>query len=408
MEKEERKGIDWIALAITFLLNTHFFYAFGASLGVMSGAGGIGILAAGLCFICALLKRTSFSRRRFPIFLLLNIVIFPAFTLANWRTQGITTMTSLRLGLFAVFPMVVFLFDFNPKKVIDYTCYFVPLTLIIQKTLFSTVGSFDQMEMGYSNAIAHFCVACLMEFAYYRKENKGKWYMKICLLIGLYLAIKLIFKGTRGTILTLAVACLLFYITGFDKDDILKRQGWKKILLFLVIFLFIYNFNTILELAERFFEHFGLSLPSVIQKTVDAVKSKDLTHGRNRLAEFTKLYIRQKPMFGYGSMTFKHYNKDFAYPHNCILQLMFENGIAGSLYIIISLFINIFMTIFPRKTILKDELLGRQLIMLTALPMLFVSNEMWITPAFWMFLAFSYRIRARREDSEDILLREES
>ncbi len=393
MEQKKAKGIDWIALAIVCFLNVHYFYILGKTFKIPIAAGGVGFLTGFVCFIFANLKGAYKSERKFPIMLFSNIIIFPVFTII-WYNY--TQMSLLRLFTFSVFPMLLFLYDFNPKKVIDYTCYFAPLTLFIQKALFEISGNFDQMHMGYSNAVAHLSIACMFELAYYRKENKNKIYMNFCIASGLFLMLRLLIQSTRGTFLTLVVAFMVVQITNFDENGNLRKQVSKKVILALVALIIIYNFSAIFNIVERQFEVMGVSLPSAFQKTIDAIASDDLDHGRNELSIFTREHIIQRPIFGYGTQMFDYYNREFSYPHNCILQLLFENGIVGSAYIILNLLVGMASTLLPRDSVGKDELLARQLIMFTSLPMLLYSDEMWIYPAFWMFLMFSYKVKKRR------------
>lgn len=385
MEIKSKNRIDWISLAIVCFLNVHFFYILGKNIGLKAYAGAIAFILACICFGFAVINRLRFSERNFPYLLFLNIAIFPIFSI-EFLSASIMNWT--RFLTFSVFPMILMMFKFEPKKVIDYSCYFVPLTLFIQNDLFKIHGNFDQMEMGYSYAVVHLCVACIIELIFYRKENKGNIYLNICTLIGIYLTIKLFFLSTRGTFLSIITTLLLFYITNFDEYGTIKKHSSKTICIFIAVAVIVINLDNILGAINSFILHFGNILPAALKKTLDAFNSNDLSHGRDEISTFTWKYILNKPIFGYGTQSFRYYNGHYAYPHNCVLQLLFENGILGSIYILINLAKRMFLTIFPKGVLKKDEILAKQLIMLAAIPMLFFSNEMWTTPAFWMFLVY--------------------
>ena len=391
METKSENRIDWIALAIVCFLNVHFYYILGSNMGMKTYAGSIAFIFALVCFCFAVMMgRLKRAKGKFPIILFLNIIIFPIISIELSRNA---VMTWSRLLTFSVLPMCLMSFEFKPKKLIDYTCYFAPLTLLIQNDLFKVQGSVKQMEMGYSYAVIHLCVACIIELIYFRKENKRNIYMHFCTIIGVYLTVRLLLLSTRGTFLSIIIALMLFYITSFDGNARIKKHSSKTIVVFVVIVVFMALFDSILKALSGIVQSFGDIAPAALRKMLDAYKSNDITHGRDSIVDFTLKCIADKPLLGYGTQMFGNINGHYSYPHNCVLQFLFENGILGSVYILLNLFIKIYHTVFPSNNLNKDEILARQLIMLTSLPMLFLSNEMWTTPAFWMFLMYPYNLK---------------
>ena len=385
-------NIDWISLAVVCNLNVHFFYILGRNMGVESGAGSIAFLASLICLFAAFARRTELDIKKYPYLLLFNIVLFPVVSIMY---LDYSEMSVIKLIAFSALPMLLFLFKFNPKKVIEYTCYFIPLALLVQNDLFRLHGSFDQMEMGYSYAVVHFCVASLFELFYYRKEIKKNYYMMFCIAVGIYLTLKLILLSTRGTLVSILAAVFLICITNLDNEGNIKKPNYRIVFVGILAFAVIYNYKAILNYLIDVIPKVGIRVPAAFQKTFDALKNKDLSHGRDELNVFVEQSFRQRPWFGYGTQTFKYFQGHYAYPHNCMMQLLFENGIVGSFYILINLFTGIYFAINPRCRQNKDEVLAKRLIMLAAIPMLFFSNDMWTTPAFWMFLIICCRGRNR-------------
>lgn len=379
---------DFIAMAIVCVLSVHFFYIFGTHFHIPS-SGSIGSFLALIFFGMGLLQGQRISFANYPYLLLANILILIVTTHAYVKYSE---MTAMKFFAFSFMPMLLVFCKYDYKKVIRYTCYMTPLLFVVHNDLFVLHGSFDQMEMGYSYAIIHILVSNMIQFIYFKKESN--FYMKLCNFASVYLLLRVFMTATRGSMLSLLVAVFLLWIIKFDDNGkYIKLTQKKKIKIFVVfvVLVIVYiNLAPVLDFIETVFNKLFGATPAAIKKTLDAINSNDLSHGRDEIAIFAENAIKNKPFFGHGVLTF-HYFNHYSYPHNWVLQILFEGGIVGALYQIICIVYGAFNLVFRAEKSGKEKTYCNLLICLTAFPMLFFSNEMWTTPAFWIFMVIGGR-----------------
>ncbi|MEE0944418.1 MAG: hypothetical protein UIM24_03080 [Clostridia bacterium] len=377
------KCVGWNSLALVFSILNQYFYIIGSRFNIPS-SGSIGTFLAIICIIIAFLNSTKKLLSSYPYIMLVNILF--AFLVTKAFVPEETSMTIYKFVAFALIPMVTLMFKVDFKKVIRYFCYITPTTLIVLNSLFETNEFVQQMQMGYAYALIPLIVANLIQFVYYRAESN--WYLKLCNIIAAYLVLRILMLGVRGAVLSLLCAFVITRFTKYNKNgERISLDTWttvKFILLGAFILIVSINFVEVLEFVADFCERMLGEVPNVITKTIKSIKSDDLSHGRTELYMFTWEAIKEKPFFGHGVLTFASGNFLYQYPHNCILQLLYEVGFIGALYPIVSITYGICTILFGGKKESKDEFLYHFLIFLTAFPMLFLSNEMWEVPAFWV------------------------
>ena len=97
----------------------------------------------------------------------------------------------------------------------------------------------------------------------------------------------------------------------------------------------------------------------------------------------------EQPIIGYGmKMSSVVSNGQYPYPHNYILQMLFEGGIIFAVYpVIISLRI-IFVTLLKKSDALQYELL-LVFLLCNCIPKLLLSGDMWMQPILWLWLGIA-------------------
>lgn len=375
-------------MAIVCVLSVDFFYILGTHFGIPS-SGSIGIILAIMFFAIGLIKGQKLSLNNYPYLLLINIL---ALVVATNFFVSYSTMTFPKLMGFSILPMLLVFCKYDYKKVVRYACALTPLVFVVHGYLFVLQGTFNQMEMGYSYAIVHILAANLIQWFYFRKESG--FYLKACNLISFYFLVRVLMAATRGTIVSIAFIIFLIWLIRFDENgNYIKLTKKKKIQIFFIfvaaVIVYI-NLEPVLKFFENMFESVFGTVPAAVKKTLDAIESNDLSHGRDDLTEFTLSAIKDSPAFGHGVLTFNHFN-DYVYPHNCILQLLFEGGIIGAALQIICIIYGFYDMIFHVQNNGKEKTCSNVIIFITAFPMLLFSNETWKTPAFWIFMIIGAR-----------------
>ena len=377
-----RERIDWISLAVALLISTNYIYFLGTALSIPS-SGTIASIASFVCLLIGILTMPTKLNTKYPI-LMVGVIIWCVlytFFVAEERTS----FTFISFAAFCFFPLLIGAFSFDEEKVVRYTCYMTPTVIISSGVIFRTQGAYEQIEMGASYGMITLVLATLIHFSFYRK--KAGAYMKICYIIGAYVLYMMLFYSTRGSVLTCLIAIGIVIFTKYDENDNYVKKSLKtKVIMFIITILvaFIYiNFDNVVIGLSNFLENIFGDLPAALKKTLSAVDTGDVSHGRNELAQFTFDKISENPLWGHGILTFKSYSA-YEYPHNCVLQLLFESGIVGSIYQISSIIFGIIYILFKPSKIEKGRRIYYLFVFLSAFPMLFLSSQMWIIPAFWI------------------------
>lgn len=396
LKSKNNISTTFFSLAIVFTLSTNYFYIIGRHFGI-SRSGSIAIFLSIILIIAGLLFANKLKIKNYPYLLLFNIIIFAVYTFLQ---VDYSSMTFNIFIAFSFVPMIALMGNYSEEKVVRYTCYLIPTTLIVMGDLFKSNENygFDQMEMGFSYAILYMLVACVIHFSFFKQ--KSNLYMKFCYALGFCLIFRVILLATRGTIVSLLVLFVAVILIKYNKDGkYIKPTIGKKVISILTLFLLILTINYIDVIIEPLYSFINNTfdiIPAFINKTYLAIMSGDISRGRNELIAFTVDRIKEKPLLGHGALTFKSYHGIFSYPHNCFLQLMFENGIAGSILPILSTCYGIWCVSFCAKENGRSKTAFFLLILLSAFPMLLMSSEMWITPAFWMSMICGGRMFIER------------
>lgn len=390
MAKIKRLGFSehfnqiFFSWAIVFTLSTNYLYIMGHHFG-FDRSGSIGTTLSIVFFAAGILFSGKLIIRKYPYLLLANVVI-----VAVYACLGVyySSLTFYKFTAFSLIPMVLLIGHYDEEKVVRYTCYLIPTTLFVMGDLFKPNQSyaFSQMEMGYSYAILYMLVACVIHFSFFR--SKSNLYMKFCYGLGLYLLWRVILLATRGTIVSLLVLFSVMLLIRFNKKGEYVKPSLRRkltiIISVLILIIIVINIEMIIEPLYNFARNIFEILPAFLEKTYMSVKSGDVSRGRSGITAFTMNRISEKPFLGHGAMTFKAYNGKYAYPHNSILQLLFESGFVGAALQIFYLGYGVWFMLFRAKKSGREKTAFLMLIFLSAFPMLLMSDEMWNTPAFWM------------------------
>lgn len=151
--------------------------------------------------------------------------------------------------------------------------------------------------------------------------------LALIVLLG-YLILFLTF-GSRGAIVSVLVFLVIYWIIGArSKYDMYKRLLFVSTIIFLCVVSFeliivkIYNLLTENDVDI-------LAISRIYQLLEDG---KEMSAGRDNLAGIAINGILSSPIFGNGIGSF--YNYSGLYPHNIILQLLWEGGILLAIPII--------------------------------------------------------------------------
>ena len=186
---------------------------------------------------------------------------------------------------------------------------------------------------------------------------------------------------SRGVYLALLL-CLLFC-------EIVNGITTKKLLIFSVIIciimILLIHIIPILTFINDFLNSHNISF-KIIEKNLRLLKEGDVSNGRENIYPIAIEGINKSFIIGNGIGSFNlKYN---TYPHNFILQIMYEGGLLFLIPIIIPAIYG-FYTILAKKNISKNMRSFVIFLFCASIIRLFISYEFWKEMFFWMYLSVS-------------------
>lgn len=196
-----------------------------------------------------------------------------------------------------------------------------------------------------------------------------------------YMAISFMY-GARGALLSVTIFMFIFWLIHADnKEKIRKRVLFG----FIVILLTILLFPVLIKGLYSFLDGHGIEARSV-ERVYDAVMNNaSMSEGRAILAKKARMGIMDSIVWGNGIGSFDNFSG--IYPHNIILQLLYEGGLLLAVPIL-GIFVKGIITMISAKYNFRYKSF---LLMLfcSGVIELFLSSHLWMSLFFWLFLGQS-------------------
>lgn len=332
--------------------------------------------------------------------------------------QQKTLLPRLNTHAFLIFSYICFLFLFSSvflKETYTVTPHFIVFTLcaflvpfwsqidtkillksimlypVIGITRLSSIFVFitdwnEWISMGLSYAfLVPIASTIVYLFHYFKDEN---WYGKIITLaltgVNLTYLVMLLQFGSRGPLFILAVLIgTLFcikYDKRIDKVTINRHRVWLVVIAAIVVILF---FSYTVSLIGDMLSSIGVSSRAV-NKLLALESEGDLSNGRSPITHLAIEGFFSSPIWGHGFDQFLA-NTGYVYPHNFILQMLYDGGLIMVLLIIPK---TIVLSIRKLKFCSQDLFaLFTFLFTIGVLGGLF-SEDLWKQPMLWITIGF--------------------
>ncbi len=300
--------------------------------------------------------------------------------------------TFIHLFFYVIIPILCINLNVNTEKVLRYCLYISLFTVLAGNKWFAfRYLQVNQADMGKVYALVTMTIIAMFHFAYYRK--KATKCIKLCYIYNSYMLLRMIMVANRGAALALLFTAVLIAICKFDERDIKMTSSWVNVLLVFVIavivFVVINNIIFFLDIAQNIFDKLFNKVPSVILKMKMYAAENNIMNGRLELYKYTWQEIKKSPLYGHGMVTFyNHTNGADVYPHNFILQHLYEGGI---IFTIIPTFLSgklLYEVLIGKITDKHEFALGAMLVC-QCIPKLLFSTDAWFNTTLWMMIAFS-------------------
>lgn len=347
------------------------------------------ILYAGVIFmvlICAVLGRNNVFERISGtcVILVLLLIAFYQVTLyfigppkTSFSIFGVMVIASILLPSLVKIDARVFI-----KAIMFFPSFAI---LRLDKVFAFQVDWKDTISMDASYAfLVPICATIVYMYFYYKEEKKRDKYITIVLcVINMIFFAQILKYGSRGPILcVLLMAAFLYLIKPPKSLGVRKKRNYFMILVFGLIALY-FSFYSLLSAVSFVSELNGIKL-RFVEKMIELSIEGDITNGRDMINDITINGIIDNPIFGHGLDRFDA-NTGMFYPHNILLQLLYDGGIVGFLCLFIPLIKS--MSHFF-KTCTKEEYAVFTILCFSSLPGAFFSGNMWSLARVWLFFGF--------------------
>ena len=263
--------------------------------------------------------------------------------------------------------------EFVIKMVLLFSCgglFFIDKIFVVDEIISS-------IYMGTSYAFLTPIVASVVYFALPTKKNVFFTFLACSNIV--YLG-EIVLHGSRGTILGFFCACLLLF--SFSKKDRDKKYMRLILLCLLVIGIYFY-FWDIVEFVYSFLSANGMRV-RIIEKLIKLQMAEGVLNGRDIVYQITVDGIKEKLFLGHGISSFDYYT-NLDYPHNILLQMLYDTGIVGSLMIFIPVLVGI-RNVFLGED--KNKLFWGIFLFSISIPRSLFSGNVWEIPSLWLTLGF--------------------
>lgn len=294
-----------------------------------------------VCMVSITLISLPNSKRRIaagPIYLLLVVMLLFLISLLFGPKMSVSLPMFVLLTLFPI--AVPLMSKLNAKIVLFWGMIFSFPAIIFSDEIFVVSGAHNTISMGTSYAFLFSIMSTILYFALFFKEDKG--YRRIVTMISgmtnIYLFWKVLQFGSRGPIV--AIACLVVFLVCFRYDEDQKKVqlvGQKTAVLFLVVLFLLINIWPIMEIAVEILAKHDIQI-NILNKMLRLYEQNNIFNGRDVNVNAAIVGIKRSPIIGNGMASYQYYT-GYPYPHNLLLQLMYDGGITLTLLIMIPVII---------------------------------------------------------------------
>lgn len=230
-------------------------------------------------------------------------------------------------------------------------------------------------------------VANIAYIKFFYKENSVKMKILTCFVssINLVFLFELFLFGSRGPLLAIMLLCIILNIVTIEEGRLSFEKKRVRVTIIASV-MFVLSFFTIVSYFDDFLTNIGINSYAV-QKIIKMGSEGNLSNGRSELSEITWNDFLNEPIFGHGLDMFEHYHPDQPYPHNFILQILYDGGIV--------LFIILMVPILKRftkkiKSLSREEGALMTFLFFSSVPGGLFSQDLWENAALWLFIGYLF------------------
>lgn len=358
---------------------------------------------AGLLLLSLILYRSISKNDFFAIGFLLGLVVM--FYLISAVLGRIGDISFVSFTGYCVFPIICSTLKKNTKIILETIMIISLFVLPVTSQLFEyQYVTLLQVDMSKAYAVFVTISASFIHFFWYRKNSN--LFIKMIYIVNLYYLYKLLNVGNRGLIASIVFLIFAMLIRYTRNNNISAKKKMIMTVLIaifcVVIVVFILNIERIIVYLYKYFSSTNGTVPSFVVKMYNLIVYKsDITNGRDEVYIFFISKTLSNPVIGYGmDMSGTVSGGLYPYPHNYILQLLFEGGIIFAAYPSIISIKMVISTLFKIQND-KDYEAFSLFLLCNCIPKLLLSGDIWNQSILWIWLGTAALQFARRRDNNE-------
>lgn len=234
---------------------------------------------------------------------------------------------------------------------------------------------------GYLMAISYGILPFLLSLISMWKISNSRLIKLLSIVFFLPYFIYLVVFGSRGAWIAFFMYIpLLFIIYQNKKINLFRLIGILLLLYAFFAGLFYLLMNN--AFSQNIYDSY------FVEKLMSIMQDGDFSSGRMDIYKYTWGEILRSPIWGYGIGAYDNFSG--SYPHNFILQLLYEGGILLCLPILLILFKSIHIMSSNKYNI--EQRIFITFLFMNSVIRLFLSYNLWMSQFFWLLIGLTIHI----------------
>lgn len=257
--------------------------------------------------------------------------------------------------------------------------------LYLDQLMLNLVLESGTFSLGASYAILIPVIANLVYVKfYYMKES---FCIKILLLpfmgVNLYYLVQMAVLGSRGPMLCVVLLLASLLLVKVDKNSAITIRTGRAFIFICFAVIIALAFKPFLIMLSNFLASFDVTL-NVVDKFLIMDGYGDMTNGRKVISDITWEAISRSPFWGYGIAQFEN-NTGIIYPHNFVLQFIYDGGFIMASCVMIPIIVAINRKI---RVLQLDNIACLLFFAFASVPGALFSGDLWQSSMLWMFFGY--------------------
>lgn len=245
--------------------------------------------------------------------------------------------------------------------------------------------NFMDMDASYGFLVP--VVATFVYLFYYFKDEDwvGRIFTLLLTACNMVFCGRLFVHGSRGVVLSILLLLIFMFVARVnDKDKGIAFHRRRLRIVTIVLLVIASSYITFFAYADIFLKNsFGKTFYAV-EKVARMGAEGDLDNGRNDIAKVAIDKIWDRPILGHGIDRFEDVVR-INYPHNFILQILFDGGAVMFLALMIPFVVGMVRLL---KRCSRGEFAVFCVLFFSSVPGALFSQDLWEMPVLWMTMGF--------------------